>query len=483
MTTLQIPAIVPTGMLEIHYGTHLEFPINDLPYTLAAQIRRDLEFVNPAVENARRLKLYGWQDIPKQILMYEETGGWIRIPRGYRDKLEQHLEQYMVRAKWEHSVTFMQPDQVIERPGLFPLRPHQDWSVESFVSAEQGVICAPPGSGKTCAALEGLSVCSAKACVIVNTTNIARQWQDRARDYLGVEAGIVGDDQWDDSQWLTIALNQTLYARREKLREDGWFNQFDAVVADEVHHWSSPTFLEIGNEFPAQYRIGLSATPDRGTGLYPLITATFGPVIHETTREELRDAGFLVEPKIVRVETGFDHPYWPTTNRRRNNYAQVISALALDRERNDLIADCVGAEPFSANLVLSKRLGHLKAIRDLIALRGRFDSDRLFMLTGKESTDERMRVAAEAEKGECVIFSTIADEALDIPRLDRLYLAWPTKSAALITQQIGRIERAHPAKDDAIVFDFVDDCPPLKNQWRCRYLEVYGPSKMSVTSS
>jgi superfamily II DNA or RNA helicase len=105
------------------------------------------------------------------------------------------------------------------------------------------------------------------------------------------------------------------------------------------------------------------------------------------------------------------------------------------------------------------------------------------MLTGKEDTEERMRVAREAESGQCVVFSTIADEALDVPRLDKLYLVWPTKNSAVIRQQIGRIERVHPSKKSATVYDFVDaEVQPLYKQWIKRGIDVYAAEGLAINT-
>jgi superfamily II DNA or RNA helicase len=69
----------------------------------------------------------------------------------------------------------------------------------------------------------------------------------------------------------------------------------------------------------------------------------------------------------------------------------------------------------------------------------------------------------------CVLLSTIADEALDIPRLDRLIMPYPTANTALVQQRIGRIARPHPNKKDAVVYDICDGLVSvLKKQFQKR---------------
>jgi superfamily II DNA or RNA helicase len=161
-----------------------------------------------------------------------------------------------------------------------------------------------------------------------------------------------------------------------------------------------------------------------------------------------------------------------------------MSLLVRDEQRTDLVAANIAHELRHGHcvLVLSKRLAHLDAMMSRVAaIHG--DDSRLFMFTGRQSTDRRMEVQAEAEKGSCVLFSTIADEALDIPRIDRIHFAWPTRNTDIIRQQIGRGERPHPEKKDVVVNDYLDDVGPLKGQLRDRVDRVYIPDKLVIDAS
>jgi superfamily II DNA or RNA helicase len=80
------------------------------------------------------------------------------------------------------------------------------------------------------------------------------------------------------------------------------------------------------------------------------------------------------------------------------------------------------------------------------------------------------------------MLSTLADEALDIPRLDRGYLTFPQSNTGLITQQVGRFEREHPDKKDARIYDFVDRyVAEMKAQYEKRKYKVYLPRGYKIT--
>lgn len=469
--------------------------LSNLPLEIKNQIRRTLSIDNPERENAQKQKIPGWFNIPKKIHMYVDDGNDLIVPRGVLGHLEDYFDHLGVMVVYERNTA---SNNVHVPPMLYELRPHQGSAVQDIAAKKVGIYEAPPGSGKTVTALCAIANVQQKALVIVNTTNIASQWADRCETFLGFRPGIIGDGQWDDSQPITIALNQTLSSKIESLSDD-WFRQWGFVCLDECHHVTAGTFFSVMNAFPAEWRIGVSATPDRDNGLLGLAYGVLGPVIHQTEKQELIDNGLLVRPTVVRVITGFMHDYWSThyaddscqipgcdksgKHRHQNNYQQVLAALTQDDARNALIASKVGSHPTSANLVLSKRLDHLRALRNEVMKLDQFDPMRLYMLTGKEDTEERMRVAEEAEAGSCVIFSTIADEALDIPRLDKVYLTWPTKNSAVIRQQVGRVERSFPGKESATVYDFVDrQVEPLYKQWIKRSIEVYAADGVAIST-
>jgi superfamily II DNA or RNA helicase len=481
----------------IFKDTGLVFKTSDVSGYLLDLIRQDLTIENPErIQNAK-LQLWGWWALPTHLVCYEEQEGWIQVPRGYQHRLLKRL------SEWNVSITKFD-DQSRLNPVFYPqplleLRPHQGPAVEAMLKATCGIYEAPPGSGKTITTLAAIAASGQKAVVLVNTTNIAAQWADRCESFLGFRPGIVGDGQSDTSQKVTIALVQTV----TKLDEaDPFFDEFGFAVLDECHHVSAPSFLKVMNSFAANYRFGVSATPDRQNGLLDLALNCLGDIIFQTTKSELAEQGFLVKPRVVKVDTDFNHPFWSThtsgpqgnchvpdcgefrTHTHRSNYTTVVAELAKDTQRAMLVASKVVGEykKGHACLVISKRINHLKLIETHVVQR-LGPGFRTYMLTGKEKTEERMRVSEEAMTAPCVVFSTLADEALDIPRLDRVFLCWPTRNSSLVTQQIGRIERAHPDKVDAVVYDFVDPIPAMKSQFYARRTEVYFPSSMVLSEA
>ena len=136
------------------------------------------------------------------------------------------------------------------------------------------------------------------------------------------------------------------------------------------------------------------------------------------------------------------------------------------------IANTIVANKDRSGLILSDRLDHLDYIMRLLPREMRLDA---VMISGKMTTKkgkaEREKALEDMRSGKKkYLFATysLAKEGLDIPCLERLYLATPQKDYAVVTQSIGRIARTFPGKADPIAYDFVDDIGYLVKSYKKR---------------
>lgn len=475
---MKIPIIVDSRL-------HLQ--ADNVPASVIVGIQEALSFKNAAKEMAEKEQFWGWQDLPDTIDLWEmDDRGVLHMPRGFANTLRKGLERKGHEPVWEDNRF------VDQRPGIMGgftpanLRPYQEEAAIAMVRTTQGIYKAPPGSGKTVTALEMARRCDQPALVIVNKLEIAEQWQERAKQHIGAEMGLVGDGVMDVRE-LTVAMQQTLWSRRDELEQAGFFRQFGFVLLDECHHLPARTFTDILQRFDAHYRYGVSATPDLNDDAFPIILATLGPVVHETPKDLLRRMGVLKVPTVKIVKTGFTRKFFPTHNNdpkspkgcewqkictrskgqrlHRNNYDNIISALVKDPMRASVVA-IEAWERYKAGgtvLVLSKRLAHLAELRDLAVGCGCPPEDAI-MFTGEQDMEERGAIRRRADQGKVILFSTIADEALDIPHLDTVVLAFPGRNTKIVEQQVGRVERPHPDKLDPLIVDFEDEVSVMKGQ-------------------
>ena len=430
---------------------------------------------NEDKETALKEEIWGAQKMDDLLTLAEYKNDVLYLPRGFLDDF--------VKLVSEHNFEFqdhrIDSEPYIEWPKQPKFKDYQSEAIAQIVSNASGRVIAPPGKGKTVIGLGAASELQKPTLILVAQKHLAKQWQDRASEHFGMELGFIGDNKWDEKE-ISVALIQTLWSRREELTKTDWWDKWSVVILDEQHHIPAETFTHVVSQFAAKYRIGLSATVGKSEAKKKISHLIFGPIIYE-----IKETAIDPEVRIVNTEFEFDfyptHKHAITGKRVQNNYAKLISELCADEKRNALIAKYVVENIDHANLIFSRRLAHLESIRKWAIDLG-FPENRCWNLTGAESIEERMEVYDKADEGNCAIFSTIADEGLDVPRLDRGYLAFPEKNEENINQKFGRFTREHIDKKDAIVYDFVDkEIPVLKKQYGNRLRKHYQRNKLSVS--
>ena len=457
--------------IHTHLNHVIRVPLDELPEGVAKDLMDALTIPNRAKVEAQKQHQWGWETMPDWLDLWSiDDVENLCMPRGF-------LGDYMAGMKvLGHEVVFSdhRSFKAMLRVGLKPTpKSWQEPAVQKIIDREQGIYKAPSGSGKTVAVLIAIQRLGCKSLVIVNTKDILWQWKKRVAEHLGEDypVGQIGGNVFEVSPYITIATAQTLHSRYDKLVADGFFDQFSFVCLDECHHAQAETYGRVVNRFNARYRIGVSATPDK-TGDFALATAVLGPIFHETRPE---DCDNLMRPTVIRVTTDFFYAFRGTKSaRERSNYAQMITAMVRDPDRNQLIVSKIMENKGHHQLVVSKRLEHLATLESMLLAEGL--QDPIVTITGQDDDEARLYAKQLSESEPCVLLSTLADEAMDIPRLDRLHLVFPQKNPGLVTQQVGRVERDHGDKQQALIYDYADlKVGPLQNQWRVRRREVYTP--------
>lgn len=388
-----------------------------------------------------------------EIRAYDDTARGVRIPRGAWRWLAK-LEVTDLRTCPKMPKLYC--NLVLDSEGYSG----QQDALRAMFEHVQGIVVRQPGTGKTQIALAFIASCKTRTLVVVHTKDLVKQWQDYAKQSIpGIELGRIGAGQMSVGH-LTIATVQTL-KRYTALGRKFW-GQFGAVIVDETHHAAAESWEWVLNVCPAYYRFGLTATEKRADGRHPLVGMLMGQVIH---RAKFKSAvPITVRPVETKFQGVYNGPY---------DWQNLMSQIATDKSRNALAAKIAVSEMREGNtvLVLSRQINHLQNIRsEIVSLTGSIKG--VVMLTGQTATPrERTRAIQAMRDGKVGILlaTQLADEGLDVPRLNRVLLTWPGKHDGRIIQQVGRAIRLHPDKTDAIIYDFVDETPHvLGRQFRER---------------
>ena len=454
--------------MRVRVDYRIRAQVEEVPVRLLERLRRALTFPNPAYLDRLRLGL-PTGGVPETLCFLEESSDEVSLPRGAIHALRS-------LAAAEGRLVVCEDHRVLPAETLPPLpelslRGYQRDSVERLAGATQGTVVMPCGGGKSWVGLGAIQRLRTPALVLVHTLDLAEQWREQVRSRLGVEPGLIGDGV-DDPRGITVAVIQAL-VRWDLDKLDRFLRGFGLLIQDEAHHVAASTFHALVDRSPARYRLGLTATPDREDGLSELLWLFLGQELAHVSHEELVSAGVLAVPEVEMVETAFTYPYSAA-----EDYGGMMAALAADAERNALIAETVARDAHAGHicLVLSARVEHCEALAGLLRARGL----EVGALTGAVRRNRRTELLQRARHGELrvLLATTVADEGLDLPRLSRVYLAFPGRARGRTLQRLGRLMRPHPEKLDAVLVDFVDrKVPVLRRQHidrRRLYAEVLG---------
>lgn len=387
---------------------------------------------------------------PPPIKLYtEDRQGFIGVPRQFfhEHKREHHvLEDVMSLGRKD----------LWAGPGLKftgTLREEQEKALKVVSSRFKadvwgGIIRAPCGWGKTvwsCALIAEMAV---PTLVVVHKEFLMKQWLERIETFLpGAQIGRVQENECDfQGKHIAIAMVHSLVNRDYGKVFYEWPG---LIITDETHRIGASTWSAVPPKFAGRYRLGISATPRRKDGADNVFYYHLGELLFAATEQRMK-------PKIRKAHTQFSLVKTASLNPSLVSKNLLLKFMCANKARNQFIVEqlILALEAGRKVLVLSERLQHLADLETLFRLlwsrnTGPIPSTGYYVGGMRE---EELEDASEAR----VIFATkqFAEEGLDIPAIDTLFLTTPM---ADIEQASGRILRPFEGKKDPIVVDFRDD--------------------------
>ena len=441
--------------------------ITDYPDHIRQWCVNNLIIPNP--EYARRQRLGFWLgNTSKTLTLYEKVGDDLILPYGLL------LTVYMMAPEGTtYEPDFPTPDPVnYGRSEPVPLYPYQKQAVDALIEAKYGILKSPAGSGKTQMGIALIKRFGRRALWLTHTADLLKQSKARAEMYIDHDLiGTITEGEVNIGKGVTFATIQTMC----KLDMDIYGDMWDVVIVDECHRCAgTPTavtrFYKVLNSLKARHKYGLSATVHRSDGMIEATYALLGRTVYSVPDEAVRDK--IMRVGVLPVETGTQISESCLNPDGTLHYTKLINYLAQDEQRNRIIVDSIITNQAYSCLILSDRLGHLE---DLMSRLPDDLRDKAVMVSGKMTSKrgkaQREKAIEDMRTGDKrFLFATysLAKEGLDIPRLERLFMATPQKDYAVVTQSIGRIARTFDGKAKPIVLDFVDDIGYLVKAYKKR---------------
>lgn len=443
-------------------------------------VRQTYTIPNP--EYITRVKLNKWRgNTPRELKLYEDYGDTIVLPYGCLQgvytlllhaynlstiNIESDLNTD-ARANWEGNT-------------IIP-RDYQNVAVNQMVYYKYGILKAPCSSGKTVMGHLIAQKVGMKTLWLTNKKELLEQSKAVGELILGKgnRVGTITDGKVNIGATITYATVQTMAMLDPKIYK----REFNCVVVDEVHNCVGSEdnyrqFSHVLNNIAAEYKYGLSATPETKNGYGKMVFANVGDIKYEIPSSVLQVNGTIMPVDIVPVETEWTYPKSSYKPNGVVDFDEAVRQMRSDTHRNSLIADLISNKP---TLVLSNNIDHLCYIANSLTpeqasktclVSTKHDENVLIADIACKHTDKARASYIEGlRNGDLdIMLATyqLAKEGLNIPRLEQVILAFPAVDENIITQSVGRVARTCDGKERAVCYDLVDSPGYFQKHWRER---------------
>lgn len=342
----------------------------------------------------------------------------------------------------------------LKKPPHIKPRPDQIKGLRTAVREGRGLLLSPTGSGKSFLIYMITAYYRKRTLIIVPSIGLVSQMASDLAEY-GIPS--------DALHLITAGVDKTIQAPitittwQSILKQpQHWYDKFGLVIADEAHQYKAKAMTTImHNTVNVEHKFGLTGTLDGIQVNSLVIEGLFGSITKLISTSELMDDGKLAKLKIKCVV--LDWPAHVRKSHTKSTYQEEYSYLISNPHRNLFITKLVASNKGNTLVLFQRVEDHGDLLHDLLK---EMCEDRVHYVHGKVDKDEReeIRQLVNNTTGQIILasygtFST----GINIPNIDDIVFASPSKSKIRVLQSIGRGLRMSERKSSATLIDIADD--------------------------
>jgi superfamily II DNA or RNA helicase len=360
-------------------------------------------------------------------------------------------------------------------------RPYQHDALAAWLGARaRGVVVLPTGAGKTVLALMAIERLRLRTLVVVPTIELLHQWRGAIIERLGISAshvGVIGDGR-RELRPITVITYASAAMPNAPIGGCG------LLICDEAHHLPSPSHAALVDRCGAPYRLGITATPERGDGAESELYRLLGPLVYARTPAELSSEGHLARYREQRISVdlspGEALRYGALMTEWKWFIARQRSALGsggdffgelIKRSGSDPAARSALRAHHQARMIALNAEAKIGVVADLLA-RHRADKvvvfseynrlvDRLSRqlalpsITYRTAPDERRSMLAGFRSGAYskLVAGRVLNEGVDVPDASVAIVVSGNSTPREHIQRLGRVLR--PKQQEAVLYELV----------------------------
>ena len=384
---------------------------------------------------------------------------------------------------------------------------HQTEALQAWEKAnKQGVVVLPTGAGKTYLALMAMASTQSNTLIMVPTLDLMHQWYAEIEAcFDDVELGLLGGGSSD----RTSVLVATYHSAAIHAQTLG--SMYGFLIFDECHHLPTDFFRVIAEESIAPYRLGLSATPERGDGSHQQLNKLIGQIVYRKTPQELSGNTLAsYEVKQIKVELSIEEKEeYEESIAIRNEFLKKNNIYLSGLKGWELFVQASASSQAGRRAMLAHRRakeialgteGKLKVLTNLInehypdkmliftndnATVYRISQDYLIpAITHQTPVKERHLILTKYKSGEykTIVASHVLNEGVDVPSAKIAVIISGTSSNREYVQRLGRILRKTDTEKLAILYEIIaqDTSEERVSQKRKQQLKPVKPIQKNI---
>ena len=455
---------------------YADFLLEDGGRRIAIEIDDDASHLPGHVSQVKH-----YDDLTKQNSMVHI--GWdvyrwpVRAMQEQPDRVKDELRVFIGSQPQFRAIADYLPTQ---RGRILELKEHQQEALESLSEIRErketiALLYHATGTGKTVTAVSDAKRVGGRVLYIAHTKELITQtvetfaavWPEASVGRF-VENYKETDTQVVCASVQSMALNLDLFLPES----------FDYIIIDEAHHATAETYQKVLAYFTPRFTLGLTATPERADG--GNILEIFKNTAHRLDIKTAVEIGELVPVRCIRIHTNIDMTK-VRFNSVQYNIRDLESSIFVP-ERNKLIVDTfMEFVRDKRTVIFCASVKHAEQIAAMLTEKG----VSAMAVSGEMKLADRKEITDRFAQKKLMVLCAcdLLNEGWDCPETEVLFMARPTMSKVLYTQQLGRGMRLCEGKEQLMVFDFVDNASQYNTPYslhRLFRLQDYRPGQLAL---
>jgi len=365
------------------------------------------------------------------------------------------------KVSHEQVSTYMQE---LNFPTKIEVRDYQIDAIQRALYSKRAILLSPTGSGKS---LIIYTICrwhlenNKKCIVVVPTTSLVEQMYSDFADYSTENGWDVSDHcQKLYSGFTKEFTSDILFTTWQSIytQPKAWFDQFNVVIGDEAHQFKAKSLTNIMEKMTEiSVKIGTTGSLDDSKINKLVLEGVFGPTYKVTSTRALMDDNKLAELQINAIILKYDEATRKEFN--KSTYQQEMNYLVTNEKRNKFIRNLALKCEGNTLLLFQYVEKHGSVLHDLIKAKVAEGRKVFFIHGGTEVADrEGIRKIVAKENNAIIIASFgVYSTGINIPSIENVIFASPSKSKIRNLQSIGRGLRLNAGKKYCTLYDIADD--------------------------